>query len=131
MTQGTNSLYGNTIFTHNLHWTELWFSDFCCNSESPDGRYVQDGLTDRMMYQRHEDGFFVFLVCLVHSERSSLLSNTFCGLLHTHVGLILIFQADLVSGYTCAPQCILLTVCLFCRCNICHNHVGYCTHTVC
>jgi hypothetical protein len=30
--------------------------------------------------------------CLVQSARPSLLSKIFCGLLRTHVGLILIFQ---------------------------------------
>jgi hypothetical protein len=40
---------------------------------------------------------------LVQSGRPSLHSHIFCGLLHTYVGLILIFQADLGSGYICAP----------------------------
>jgi hypothetical protein len=35
--------------------------------------------------------------------RPLLLSNEFCGLLYMNVGLILIFQADLGSGYICGP----------------------------
>jgi hypothetical protein len=35
-------------------------SDFCCDNGSPDGRDVQAGLTDRMVYQRHVSGFLVF-----------------------------------------------------------------------
>jgi hypothetical protein len=27
----------NTNFTHNLHWMELYFSDFCCSNGSPYG----------------------------------------------------------------------------------------------
>jgi hypothetical protein len=59
----TNSLYGTnikTIFTHNLHWTELQFSDFCRDYDSPDRRDVLAGLTDRMIYHRHVGGFLVF-----------------------------------------------------------------------
>jgi hypothetical protein len=43
--------------------------------------------------------------CSVQYPKSALLCNIFCGLLRKHVGLILIFQADLVLGYTsiCAP----------------------------
>jgi hypothetical protein len=54
---------GHYPFLLNLHWTELQFSDFCCNNGSPDGRTDQVELTDRMVYQRHADGFFVFPVC--------------------------------------------------------------------
>jgi hypothetical protein len=39
---------------------ELWFSDFFCDNGSPDGRDVQAGLTDRMIYQRHVGGFLAF-----------------------------------------------------------------------
>jgi hypothetical protein len=51
-----------TIFTLNLHWEEL-FSDFCCDNGSPDGRGVQEGFIDGMIYQRHVGGFLVFPVC--------------------------------------------------------------------
>jgi hypothetical protein len=51
-----------TIFPLNLHWTELQFSAFCCDNGTPDGRDVQAGLTDRMIYQRHVCGFLVFPV---------------------------------------------------------------------
>jgi hypothetical protein len=50
------------------HLTTLWpstlqyYSDFYCDSESPGGRDVQAGLTDRMVYQRHMRGLFVFYV---------------------------------------------------------------------
>jgi hypothetical protein len=55
--------------------------------------------------------------CLVQSATPSPLSNIFCSLLHMHVGLILIFQADPVSGYICA-----FIVYLFHHCNICQSH---------
>jgi hypothetical protein len=73
---------------------------------------------------------FYFLYAVFSSIR-----KTFASLQHTlwflrtHVGLFLIFQADPVSGYICTPYCVLLKACLFRRCNICHNHMGYCTHT--
>jgi hypothetical protein len=44
---------------------------------------------------------FLYVV-LIESARPSLLSSIFCGLLRMHVGLILIFRADLMSGYICA-----------------------------
>jgi hypothetical protein len=50
------------IFPLSLHWTELWFFDFCRDNGSPDGRDVQDGLTDQMVYQRHVGRFLVFSV---------------------------------------------------------------------
>jgi hypothetical protein len=34
---------------------------FCCENTTPGGRDVQDGLNDRMVYQKHVDGFFIFL----------------------------------------------------------------------
>lgn len=39
-----SSVYGTyikTIFTHNLHWTALQFSDFFCDNQSPDERDVK------------------------------------------------------------------------------------------
>jgi hypothetical protein len=51
---------GNTKFTHNLHWPEMQFSDFCCDETSPDGRDVQAGLSDQMAYQSHVDRWLVF-----------------------------------------------------------------------
>jgi hypothetical protein len=53
----------NTIFKHNLHGTEMQFSDFCCDNGSPDGTDVRAGLTARMVYQRHVGGFLAFPVC--------------------------------------------------------------------
>jgi hypothetical protein len=47
-------------FPFNLNWTELQFFYFCCDNGSPDGRDVQAGMTDRMVYQRHVGGFLVF-----------------------------------------------------------------------
>jgi hypothetical protein len=64
-----------------------------------------------------------FLLFLIGYVTPSLLFNIFSCLLCTHVGPILIFQADLMTCYTCAPYCILLRVCLFCWCNICNNHI--------
>jgi hypothetical protein len=51
------------IFTHNLHWTEVQFSDFCHEDGSPDGRDVHAGLIEQMIYQRHVGRFLVFPVC--------------------------------------------------------------------
>jgi hypothetical protein len=48
-------------------------------------------------------GSLYFLYVLFDSARPSLHSNIFCGLLRTHVGLILAFQADPETGYICAP----------------------------
>jgi hypothetical protein len=44
-----------------------------------------------------------YSLCLVQLARPSLHFNIFSSLLHMHVGLIFIFQADPVSGYICAP----------------------------
>jgi hypothetical protein len=49
------------IFPLNLHWTELQF--FSCDDGIQDGRDIQAGLTDQMVYQRYVDRFFVFPVC--------------------------------------------------------------------
>jgi hypothetical protein len=51
----------NTTLTRDLHWTVLWFSDFCYINGSPDWRDVQTGLTDSMFYQRHVGGSLYFL----------------------------------------------------------------------
>jgi hypothetical protein len=57
--------------------------------------------------------------CLVQSARLSLHSNIFCGLLHMHVGLILIFSSrPCVKLYLCSLM-YTSKVCLFCWCNIC------------
>jgi hypothetical protein len=94
-----NSLYDTNIKNNFLHLIYTGQSCviffFCCDNRSPDGRHVQAGLNDQMVYQRH--GQIPFISCmwsLVQSARPLLISNIFCGL-----GLILIFQADLVSGY--------------------------------
>jgi hypothetical protein len=50
-------------FPLNLHLTELWFIDFCCDNRGPDGRDVQTALSDRMLQQRHVGRFLVFPVC--------------------------------------------------------------------
>jgi hypothetical protein len=47
----------------------MYFSDFCCHNESPDGRDVEAGLADRMVYQRHVGGFLIFRVCAVKTVR--------------------------------------------------------------
>jgi hypothetical protein len=46
-----------------------------------------------------------------------------------HVGLILTFQADPVSGYVYAPECVLLQIFLFRRFNIWQNHTDI-VHTL-
>jgi hypothetical protein len=53
---------------------------------------------------RDVGGFLVFLVCGVwfNLQDLSFFPTYFCGL-HTHVGLILIYQTDLVSGYIFTP----------------------------
>jgi hypothetical protein len=99
----------NKIFTHNLPWMELQFSDFCCDS-CPDGKDVQAGLTDRIIYQRHVGGLLVFPV---GGLGFNLQNNMFGALLRTHVTLILIFQADLMSGCICAPWRVLLSCTCF------------------
>jgi hypothetical protein len=52
-------------------------------------------LTDQMIYQTWAGRFLAI--------RVSGIFCIFCGLLCAHVGLILIFQADFVSDYICAP----------------------------
>jgi hypothetical protein len=49
------------------------------------------------------DSFIPCMWCMVQSAKPSLHSNIFCGFLRMHVELILIFQADPVSGYICGP----------------------------
>jgi hypothetical protein len=47
----------NTIFTHNLHWTE-------CNFQTSAAIIgVQMGEMSKLGYQRHVGGFLVFPVC--------------------------------------------------------------------
>jgi hypothetical protein len=51
--------------------------------------------------------------CLVRSARPSLQSNIFCGLLHMHVGLILVFQQTLCQVTfmllrQCSIECIFI-----------------------
>jgi hypothetical protein len=46
------------IFTHNLHRTELQFSDFCCDNGSPDGL---TGLTDQASHNMVQDSLTAFL----------------------------------------------------------------------
>jgi hypothetical protein len=106
--------------------------DFLCDNGRPDGRDVQVGSTDGMVQQRHVGGFLVFPVCGVWFNLQDLrfIPAYFMAFYVSYVGLIWIFQTDHVSGYICAPSCILLKVCLFHRCNICHIHMGCCTHTV-
>jgi hypothetical protein len=53
----------NTIFPLSLRCTGLWVSNFCWYSGSPDGRDVQAGFTEWMVYQRQVDVFLVFPVC--------------------------------------------------------------------
>jgi hypothetical protein len=91
------------IFPLNLHWTELQFPDFCCDNGSPDGRDVQAGLTDRMVYQRHVGGFLVFPVGGVWFSLQDFASFQHILRPSYAFGVIMIFQADSVSGYICAP----------------------------
>jgi hypothetical protein len=64
----------------------------------PDGRDVQAGLTDQMVYQRHVGGFLVLgSMCKTIVSFQHIL-----GFFRAHVGIILIFQTDLVSRYICA-----------------------------
>jgi hypothetical protein len=60
------------------------------------------------------DSLYCLYVVLAQSARPSLHSNAFYGLPLMHVRLILIFQTTPVSGYTCAPMCMLLFV-TYCR----------------
>jgi hypothetical protein len=62
---------------------------------SPAGRDVQSGLTDRIICLNRVGVSRVWY--LVQFAGPSLLSKIFCGLLHMHVGLILISQANLES----------------------------------
>jgi hypothetical protein len=58
----TNSFYGTSIrrnFTRILSWT-AWFSDFRCDSGSPDGRDGHMESTD-LIYKRHVCRFLYFL----------------------------------------------------------------------
>jgi hypothetical protein len=42
-----------------LKWTELWVDNFLFSNGRPYGRDIQDGLTDRMIHQRHMSWLFV------------------------------------------------------------------------
>jgi hypothetical protein len=53
----------NTNFPIQSTLDGVLVSDLCCNNGGPNGRDVQAGLTDRMVYQRHEGGFLVFPTC--------------------------------------------------------------------
>jgi hypothetical protein len=108
ITRETNSAYGTN--TKNTNFPTLSTLDgvvvfyFYCDNRSPDGRDVQAGLTDQMVYQRRgQIPHISCMWCLVQSARPSLHSNIFCGLLPMHVELILIFRADSMSCYICAP----------------------------
>jgi hypothetical protein len=82
----------------------MQLSDFCCNNGSPDGRDVQAGLTDRMVQQRHTGGVLVFPAGGVWFNLQDLrffptyfVASTYACWTNFD------FQADLVSGYICAP----------------------------
>jgi hypothetical protein len=58
---GTNTRKTNFPTQFTLDGVVVFY--FCCHSGGPDGRNVQIGLTEQMVYQRHVGGFLVFPAC--------------------------------------------------------------------
>jgi hypothetical protein len=96
---------GKQNFPLNLHLMELYFFYFYYDNRGPDGRDVQTGLTDRdgPAETRGLIPCISFMRCWAKSAKPLLHSIIFRGLPLMHVGLILIFQAQPVLGYICAP----------------------------
>jgi hypothetical protein len=60
ITNETNSLCGTNI--KKKQFSHVSYTGRSCSFLSPDGRDIQDGLTERMIYRRHVGGFLVFSV---------------------------------------------------------------------
>jgi hypothetical protein len=83
----------NMIFPLNLHWTELQFFTSAATMEVQMGEISKLGwIIGWSIRDMWGIPCIYYMWCLVQSARPSLLSNIFCGLLHRHIGLILIFH---------------------------------------
>jgi hypothetical protein len=72
--------------------------------------------------------YFLYVVFSSICKTFASYQHILFGLLH--IRLIFIFASDISSDFNCSPQCMLINIFLFRRCNICHNHMEYCTPIV-
>jgi hypothetical protein len=108
-----------------LNEAELWFVNSLFNEWSPGERDIPAVMTGQMSYEIEVDCSFVFTVSVVLSMQNLRLPSAFGGRLLKHIGIILIFRADLTSDCICAPKCLPPNFSFADTTS--HNHMEKCT----